>query len=40
VIGVPSEQRGATVKAIVVRKPGSTLSDVELIEFCRGRLAG
>jgi long-chain acyl-CoA synthetase len=40
VIGVPSEQWGETVKAIVVRKPGSTVSDAELIDFCRGRIAG
>jgi fatty-acyl-CoA synthase len=39
VIGVPSEQWGETVKAVVVRKAGSRLSDVELIEFCRNRLA-
>ncbi|MGE0878515.1 MAG: long-chain-fatty-acid--CoA ligase [Acidimicrobiia bacterium] len=40
VIGVPSEQWGETVKAIVVRKAGATVTDTELIDFCRGQLAG
>jgi acyl-CoA synthetase (AMP-forming)/AMP-acid ligase II len=40
VIGVPHEQWGETVKAIVVLKEGATATEEELIEFCRGRLGG
>jgi acyl-CoA synthetase (AMP-forming)/AMP-acid ligase II len=40
VIGVPSEQWGETVKAIVVLVPAATATDQLLIEFCRPRLAG
>jgi len=39
VIPVADETWGEVPKAIVVAKPGSTLSEVELIEFCRARLA-
>jgi long-chain acyl-CoA synthetase len=39
VIGVPSERWGETVKAIVVRAPGSTVTAEELIAWCRERLA-
>lgn len=39
VIGVPSVRWTETVKAIVVLKPGSSLSDIELIAFSRSRLA-
>ncbi|MFO0688941.1 MAG: long-chain-fatty-acid--CoA ligase [Myxococcota bacterium] len=39
VIGVPSEQWGETVKAIVVDEPGRAASDGELIAWCRERLA-
>ena len=38
VIGVPDEKWGETVKALVVRKPGSAASEAELIEFCRAHL--
>jgi long-chain acyl-CoA synthetase len=40
VIGVPSERWGETVKAIVVPRPGSRVSDDELLAHCRERLAG
>jgi len=39
VIGVPSEQWGETVKAIVVDHPGGGASDDELIAWCREALA-
>ena len=39
VIGVPDERWGEAVKAVVVRAPGSHVTDVELIEACRQRLA-
>jgi acyl-CoA synthetase (AMP-forming)/AMP-acid ligase II len=40
VIGVPDEQWGETVKAIVVLKQDAKATEEELIEFCRGRLGG
>ena len=40
VIGVPDEAWGEAVKAIVVLRPGAAASAAELVEFCRGRLAG
>jgi len=40
VIGVPDDRWGETVKAIVVPKPGTELTDQELIEWSRDRLAG
>jgi len=39
VIPVPDEKWGELPKALVVVKPGSNLSEGELIEFCRSRLA-
>lgn len=39
VIPVADQKWGEVPKAVVVMKPGSRLSDVELIEFCRARLA-
>jgi len=39
VIGVPSDQWGETVKAIVVDGPGGAASDEELLAYCRERLA-
>jgi len=39
VIGVPDEEKGEEVKAIVVLAPGAKLSAEELIAFCKERLA-
>ncbi len=40
VIGIPSERWGETPLAMVVRSPGSEVTEVELLAFCRERLAG
>jgi acyl-CoA synthetase (AMP-forming)/AMP-acid ligase II len=40
VIGVPDEQWGESVKAVVQLRPGATTSAEELIAFCDERLAG
>ena len=40
VIGVPSAEWGEAVKAVVVIKPGETLTADELIRWCEGRIAG
>ena len=39
VIGLPDERWGETVRAVVVCKPGLTLSPEEVIEYAQGRLA-
>jgi acyl-CoA synthetase (AMP-forming)/AMP-acid ligase II len=40
VIGVPDEQWGETVKAIVVLRAEATATEEEIIDFCRGKLGG
>lgn len=40
VIGVPDDQWGETVKAVVVRKPGSEMTAERLVEWSRSWLAG
>jgi acyl-CoA synthetase (AMP-forming)/AMP-acid ligase II len=38
VIGAPHPVLGETVMAVVVKKPNFSLSEEELIEFCKGNL--
>lgn len=40
VIGIPSEKWGEAVHAVVVCKPGQTLTEEEVIGFCAANLAG
>ena len=39
VVGVPNEQHGEEVKAYVIRKPGATTTERELIEWCKDNMA-
>jgi len=38
-IGVADPYRGETVKVFIVVKPGETLAEEEVIDYCRGKLA-
>ncbi|MFH1135821.1 MAG: long-chain fatty acid--CoA ligase, partial [Pseudomonadota bacterium] len=38
-IGVPDPYRGETVKVFIVKKPGESLTEQEVLAFCRERLA-
>ncbi len=40
VIGVPSEKWGEEVKALVVLREGASVSEDDLIAFCKARIAG
>jgi long-chain acyl-CoA synthetase len=37
-VGVPEEFRGEVVKVFIVKKPGCTLSQEQVIEFCEQHL--
>jgi acyl-CoA synthetase (AMP-forming)/AMP-acid ligase II len=39
IIGVWDQEWGESVKAVVVRKPGETVTQEELIDFCKANLA-
>lgn len=39
VVGAPSEKMGGEVAAFVVKRPGTNVTEEELIEFCQERLA-
>jgi acyl-CoA synthetase (AMP-forming)/AMP-acid ligase II len=39
VIGVPDEKWGETIKALVVRADGATVSEQELIDYCKSKVA-
>ncbi len=38
-VGIPDEYRGETVKAYIVLKPGQRVTDKEIIDFCKAKLA-
>ena len=38
-VGVPDEYRGETVKAFIVRVPDSSVTEEEILSFCKERLA-
>jgi acyl-CoA synthetase (AMP-forming)/AMP-acid ligase II len=40
VFGIPSEEWGESVHAVVVAQPGEALSEAELLAFAREHLAG
>ena len=40
VVGLPHERWGEAVTALVIRRPGVEVAEQELIDHCRGKLAG
>lgn len=40
IIGVPDEEWGSTIRAVVQPKEGENIEEQEIIEFCRDKLAG
>ena len=40
VIGIPDERWGEAVHAVVMRKPGAAVTEADIIEFCKARIAG
>ncbi|MEW6443978.1 MAG: class I adenylate-forming enzyme family protein [bacterium] len=40
VIGVPDEEWGESVRAVLVLKPDAALTEQEAIDWCRGKIAG
>jgi len=40
IIGIPDEEWGESVRAVVVVRDGKDLSSKELIDWCKGRMAG
>jgi long-chain acyl-CoA synthetase len=40
VVGVPHESHGEEVKAYIILKPGQVVNEDELIDWCRGCMAG
>jgi len=40
IIGIPDLSWGERVRAIVVPKPGETIDEKEVIEYCRSRMSG
>jgi long-chain acyl-CoA synthetase len=39
VIGIPDERWGEAVHAIVMRKPRIEVTEAEIVEYCRARIA-
>ena len=40
VIGIPDAKWGEAVHAVVTRKPGAAVTEADIIEFCKARIAG
>jgi long-chain acyl-CoA synthetase len=40
VIGLPHPESGETVKAFIKPRPGETVTEGEILEFCREHMAG